>query len=168
LLRGGKTEEYCAHLIPETGYSGMPKDLVGDGVILVGDAAGLLNTSFFHEGVNLAMASGLMAAETVIELRREKDFSKESLSIYKRKLENSFVLKDLRKFQKFSSLVDKNPEFLEEFPSLFAELVTDYFRVEEKSKAEIEKEIIRKFKKKVGFFKFSRKLFRFAQAMGWI
>lgn len=168
LLRGGKIEEYCAHLIPETGYLGLPENLVGDGVMLIGDCAGLLNTSFFHEGINLAMASGLMAAETVIEAKREKDFSKESLSIYKKKLKNSFVLKDLEKFQKFPYLGSKHPELLKEFPNLFAELVTDYFRVGEKSKGEIEKEIIKKFKEKVGFLKFGRKMLALAQAMGWI
>lgn len=168
LLRGGKTEEYCAHLIPETGYSGLPKNLVGDGVMLIGDCAGLLNASFFHEGINLAMASGLMAAETVIEAKREKDFSKESLSIYKKKLENSFVIKDLKKFRKFPSLNDKHPEFLKEYPNFFAEMVTDYFRVDGKPKSEIEKEIIKKFKTKIGYLKFGRKLFALAQAMGWM
>ncbi len=168
LLRGGKTEEYCAHLIPETGYSGLPENLVGDGVMLIGDCAGLLNASFFHEGVNLAMASGFMAAETVIEAKRKKDFSKESLSMYKEKLKNSFVIKDLKKFRKFPSLNGKHPEFLKEYPNFFAEMVTDYFRVDGKPKAEIEKEIIKKFKTKIGFLKFGRKLFGLAQAMGWI
>jgi len=168
LLRGGKTEEYSAHLIPETGYSGLPENLVGDGVILVGDCAGLLNTSFFHEGTNLAMASGLMAAETVMEARRERGFSEKSLGIYKKKLENSFVLKDLKKFQKFSSMLYKNPELLKKFPYVLAELVTDYFSVNEKTKEEVEKEVIGKFNDKLGFCKFSRIMFGLAQAMGWI
>jgi len=167
LLRGGKTEEYCAHLIPETGYSGVTRNLAGDGLMLVGDCAGLLNPSFFHEGVNLAMASGLMAAETVIEAKRKKDFSREALSAYRRKLENSFVLKDLRKFRKFPSLVEKHPEFLKELPDLFGELVTDYFAINGKTKAEIEKEVIRKFRQKIGFVRFSQKVFALAQAMGW-
>ena len=78
------------------------------------------------------------------------------------------MLKDLKKFQKFSSMLYKNPEFLKEFPCVLAELVTDYFSVNEKTKEEVEKEVIRKFNEKLGFCKFSRIMFGLAQAMGWI
>ncbi|MDI6642406.1 MAG: FAD-dependent oxidoreductase, partial [Elusimicrobiota bacterium] len=85
LLCGGKTEEYSAHMIPEGGYYNIPR-VVFDGLLLIGDCAGLVNTSFFHEGTNLAMASGVYAAETIIEAKRKREFSYRILSSYENKL----------------------------------------------------------------------------------
>ncbi|MEW6558253.1 MAG: hypothetical protein AB1349_13065 [Elusimicrobiota bacterium] len=168
LVRGGKTEEYCAHLIPEAGYHGLPQYLVDNGVILVGDCAGLINASFFHEGSNLSMASGLMAAETVIEAKKEQDFSRKKLNLYIKKLNNSFVIKDLIKFRKFYLLGEKHPELFSEFPDYFAELVTDYFQVSETPKEEIEKIVVEKFNQKIGTGKFINKAFDLANIMNWI
>ena len=65
LLAGGETIEYSAHLIPEGGYHRMPR-LYGDGVVVVGDAAGFVNP-LNREGVNLAMLSGKLAAQAITE-----------------------------------------------------------------------------------------------------
>ncbi|MGB2942594.1 MAG: FAD-dependent monooxygenase, partial [Candidatus Macondimonas sp.] len=67
LLEGTELKEYVAHLIPEGGYNAIPK-LYGNGWMIVGDSAGLVN-SVHREGSNLAMTSGRLAGETVIELR---------------------------------------------------------------------------------------------------
>ena len=69
LLRGGQTVEYATKMIPEDSYDDL-SDLYADGVLLVGDCAGLVNPSIHHEGTNLAMASGVIAAETVLEARK--------------------------------------------------------------------------------------------------
>ncbi|UUZ96357.1 hypothetical protein LJK87_19790 [Paenibacillus sp. P25] len=55
-LQGGEPQEYLAHLIPEGGYHSMPK-VVGPGVLVVGDAAQLVN-AIHREGSNMAMTSG--------------------------------------------------------------------------------------------------------------
>lgn len=167
LIRGGETQEYLAHMIPEGGYRMLHK-LVGNGLILVGDCAGLVNTSHFHEGSNLAMASGVMAAETVIQAKGKGDFTEEILSLYVEKLKNSFVFKDLQKFEKFPKFFQRHSEIFTEYPEIFAELLTDYFSVSEVPKKQVEKEIFKKFKKKVGILKPSRTLFGLARGMDWI
>src|SRR5690606_32676157 len=58
---GGEPVEYLAHLIPEGGYNSIPR-LVGNGVVVVGDAAQMVN-AIHREGSNMAMSSGKMAAE---------------------------------------------------------------------------------------------------------
>lgn len=103
LLKDGELIEYSAHLIPEGGYKKLPK-LYSDGVLVIGDSAMLVNNVHW-EGTNLAMISGKMAAETVIEAINKKDFSANSLSLYQKKLENSFVLKDLKTYKDVMNIV---------------------------------------------------------------
>jgi len=167
LIRGGKTMEYSAHMIPEGGFNGMP-DLVFEGGMLVGDCAGLVNTSFFHEGTNLAMASGVFAAEAIIEAKGEKDFGYRALSRYEHKLRNSFVIEDLKKFREFPALGENSPEILSKYPEVFAELVTEYFEVNGKSKKSIEKELVKKFIGSFGTVKPFRDLKNLVKAMGWL
>ena len=73
-IQGAEPQEYLAHLIPEGGYHSMPK-VVGDGVLVVGDAAQLVN-AIHREGSNMAMTSGRLAAETIVEAKERGDFSK--------------------------------------------------------------------------------------------
>lgn len=110
LIEGGETREYLAHLIPEGGYYALPR-LYDHGLLVCGDAAMLVN-SLHREGSNLAMTSGRLAAETVLAARARKDYSRESLSLYRRKLEESFVLQDLKHYRRL-------PRFLEQTPALF-------------------------------------------------
>lgn len=97
LIEGGVLKEYSAHLIPEGGYKKIPK-LCDNGVLVVGDAAMLVN-NLHWEGTNLAMISGKLAAETVIIALETEDFSKKSLSRYEDKLKQSFVLKDMKTYK---------------------------------------------------------------------
>ena len=105
LIAGGPTVEYTAHLIPDGGYNAIPK-LVHDGILIVGDAAGLVNGT---HGINLAMFSGKFAAEAVIEAKRKKDFSAASLSLYQKLLDQSFVLQDLRKYRNVPAFYSSHP-----------------------------------------------------------
>jgi electron transfer flavoprotein-quinone oxidoreductase len=58
LLKGAVPLEYSSHLIPEGGIKGMSR-LYTDGMLVVGDAAGLCYTNGLNlEGINLAMTSG--------------------------------------------------------------------------------------------------------------
>ncbi|RJP77633.1 MAG: FAD-dependent oxidoreductase [Candidatus Zixiibacteriota bacterium] len=164
LVRGGETLEYAAHMIPEGGFTHLPR-MVMDGLILTGDAAGLVNASHYHEGSNLAMASGLYAAETVVEAKRRGDFSAATLSQYANKLEHSFVLQDLRKFQRVSAYFNENPHTLRDYPDVMVRLLSDYFTVSEKPKAEIEKEVIRKFRSEIGVLNLVKDVFKIGRAM---
>lgn len=96
-IKDGETIEYSAHLIPEGGYKNMPK-LTTAGAILVGDAAGFVNGVHF-EGTNFALISGKIAGETALHALNNTNYSEESLSIYTKKLEKSFVLQDLNSYK---------------------------------------------------------------------
>ena len=108
-LEGGETLEYGAHLIPETGYDRMPK-LTADGIMVAGDAAGMVD-ALHREGTNLAMTAGKMAGETALEAHRQNDFSGEFLKRYRRSLEDSFVLKDLKQYRRMTDFLDSTPPF---------------------------------------------------------
>ncbi len=153
LLRGGETIEYAAHMIPETGYDDMP-EFVYDGLLVVGDSAGLLNLHpLYHEGSNLAMASGVFAAEAIIEARAKKDFSKRTLSSYKKKLNESFVMKDLKNFRNLSNFAKNCPHFFKEYPDLIIDVLKNFFRVDEIPKAQIKRDIIKKLYKNVSIIR---------------
>lgn len=152
LIKGGTVVEYSGHLIPEDNYNNLPQ-LFTDGLILAGDAAGLANNSFYHEITNLATASGLYAAETVIEANKKKDFSKEALSLYADKLNNSFVLKDMKQFRNFVGFLHRNNQFLAAYPQVFCDSLADYFTVTEEPKSEIKKRVIKQAMKKINIFK---------------
>ena len=83
LIKGGELLEYSAHLIPEGGFNSIPK-LYGDGVMVVGDAAMLVDNVHW-EGTNIAMMSGMLAAQTAIEALEKNDFSAKLLSLYEKK-----------------------------------------------------------------------------------
>ncbi len=148
LIKGGTTIEYSAHMIPEYGYDHRP-GLYTAGFLVTGDAAGLVNSSHHQEGTNLAMASGVFAAETVIEAVKRNDFSRATMALYEQKLENSFVLKDLKKYRHMSHFFNTNPHFLRDYPELAAELLGDYFEVSDRPKAEVESEVYRKLRRRV-------------------
>ncbi len=159
-IRGGEPKEYLAHMIPEEGFNRVP-ELVTDGMLLVGDAAHLVNSSFYHEGTNLAMASGVLAAETIIEAKAKNDFSKAGLSSYQTKMAESFVLKDLKKYRGVPEFAHANPKFFRDYPDLMTELVRDYFTVSENPKEDIWRQILAKRRKHVSLLSAGLDLWKF-------
>ncbi len=113
LIKDGKPKEYLAHWLPEGGYDTVPQ-LCGDGFLIAGDSAMLFN-ALHREGSNLAMTSGRLAAEAILEAMEKNDFSSRGLQGYAKRLDESYVLRDLKKYRKF-------PSFLETHKELFAGL----------------------------------------------
>ncbi|MDZ7374801.1 MAG: FAD-dependent oxidoreductase [candidate division KSB1 bacterium] len=155
LIRGGETVEYMSHMIPEAGFRHLPQ-LVTDGLILVGDAAGLVNTSLFHEGTNLAMASGRAAGEAVIEAKEKGDFSRQALSSYLGRLRSSFVFRDLRRYQNAVRYLMDHPQLLREYPGVFADLLARYFEVSGRPKEEVRSELMAEIRRRIGLLKLLR------------
>jgi electron transfer flavoprotein-quinone oxidoreductase len=122
LIEGGELEEYSGHLIPEGGYRSVPK-LYADGLMLVGDAAMLVNNVHW-EGTNLAMVSGKLAAEAAIEALEKSDFSANTLSLYKKKLDESFVMKDLKAYKDVAHFAEKNSHIMMGF---YPEKINEFF-----------------------------------------
>lgn len=146
LLAGGEPREYLAHMIPEGGFKALPK-LFNDGVLIAGDAAMMVN-GFHREGSNLAMTSGKLAAETVLEALGSGDFSSRSLSAYEAKLNQSFILKDLRKYRNLPGFISKTPQFFSIYPKIMNEVATEFLTVDSIPKKEKQWKIWRQIIKK--------------------
>jgi electron-transferring-flavoprotein dehydrogenase len=94
-LEGGKVVGYGAKVLPEGGLHSIPT-LVTDGALIVGDAAGLLD-SVRLKGVHGAVQSGIAAGDALFECARGGDWSVERLRRYPARLAETQVWKDLRK-----------------------------------------------------------------------
>jgi electron transfer flavoprotein-quinone oxidoreductase len=128
LISGGSTVEYSAHVIPEGGFKALG-NLYGNGILVAGDAAGLaLNIGFTVRGMEFALASGHFAAQTVMKAKEAGNYDASTLSMYKRLLEDSFVLKDLRSFQETPAVVG-NPRFFSHYPELIGAIMKDVYSV---------------------------------------
>lgn len=99
MLEGGKLIAYGAKTIPEGGLFSMPK-LYADGVLIVGDSAGFLNSARL-KGIHLAMKSGMLAAETIFESLLVENYSSEQLSSYYDKFKNSWAYEELHQSRNF-------------------------------------------------------------------
>jgi len=125
-LQDGDPAEYSAHLIPSAGLTMMP-EIYTDGFLVAGDAAALcLVTGLNLEGANFALASGVAAAETVIQAKKQNDFSKQTLSSYQQRLKQSFVLKDLKTFKKTPQFLE-NPRIYSQYPAMACDLAEKIF-----------------------------------------
>ena len=92
-LEGGEMLEWGAKTIPEGGYYSVPERRHGEGVLICGDAAGLVDVPSL-KGIHYAMQSGIYAAHAIFaELKGEGD----GLAGFTRVLDGSWVMKDLRR-----------------------------------------------------------------------
>ena len=134
LIEGAKPLEYSAHLIPEGGYRSMPP-LAKDGFLVAGDAAQMINPAY-REGSNLAMTSGRLAGETVVEAKRKGDFSEATLSAYVERLRASYVMPDLEDMKDLEDSIERSEDFLGFYPRLACDLAHLRFAVDGRPKRE--------------------------------
>lgn len=129
LIAGGELLEYSAHMVPEGGLAMVP-ELVNDGVMIVGDAAGFcLNLGYTIRGMDLAIASAEAAAKTAIAAKERQDFSANSLMEYKRSLEQGCVMHELQHFRKIPALME-NPRLFTQYPRMVADIMSEIFTVD--------------------------------------
>lgn len=128
LIKGGVPLEYAAHLIPEGGIGAVPQVYTG-GMMLAGDAAGLCYTNGINlEGINMAMTSGVLAAETAMKAIEIGDYSARTLSLYKKKLDESFIIKDMKTFQGAVGMMHMERLF-QTYPEVLAAVLEQLYRV---------------------------------------
>lgn len=148
LIAGGKLVEYAAHVVPEAGINMQP-ELVGDGVLIAGDAAGMcMNLGFTIRGMDLAVAAGEAAAKTVLSAMQHGDFSRQGLAAYRQHLENG-PLRDMRMYQRLPAFLD-NPRMFTRYPEMAVGIARDLFTVDGSAPVPMRKKILR-HAKKVGF-----------------
>jgi electron-transferring-flavoprotein dehydrogenase len=91
ILEGGKRVGWGAKTIPSGGYWSMPKRLSTPGMVICGDAAGMVNVPTL-KGIHYAMHSGMYAAEAIVESLKEESVNFEG---YERRVKDSLIEKDL-------------------------------------------------------------------------
>jgi electron transfer flavoprotein-quinone oxidoreductase len=160
LIEGGKPIEYTAHWLAEGGYYTVPQ-VFGDGYLIAGDSAMLFN-ALHREGSNLAMASGRMAAETIIEAFKKNDTSKQSLSAYAGRLNESFIMKDMKKYRNFPGFLYHTHQLFNELPQIAQTAAREMLTVNSIDKKQKQKEIMAAVKQKIGLMNLARIAWR-----GW-
>ncbi len=129
LLEGGEVIEYSAHLVPEEGIHMVPK-LYGDGVLVTGDAAGFcINLGFTVRGMDFAIESGRLAAETVIRANTYGNFSAAALSYYEQLINDSFIKRDLDSAKGFPTLLTRR-EMFTNLPEMVDDIAAKLFTVD--------------------------------------
>lgn len=140
LIKDGEVIEYSAHLIPEGGYNKIPT-LAGAGVMVVGDAAMLVNNMHW-EGTNLAMISGKLAGETAVIALSKGDYSEELLSRYQENLKETFVLKDLHTYRNLMDVMHGKKEI---FMDVYFRKINAFFEMFTSVNGVPKRELYRKF-----------------------
>ena len=130
LVRGAERLEYGAHLVPEAGHAMRPR-LVGDGIMLVGDAAGLVLTAgVIYEGVHYAMHSGVLAADVAHEALARGEVSAKALAAYPKLLGASYVGRNLKLFRHVPKLL-AGARVYQFYPEALGRVAEDFFRADE-------------------------------------
>jgi electron transfer flavoprotein-quinone oxidoreductase len=137
LVRGGRMLEYSAHAIPEGGPDSMP-ELVHDGAVIVGDAAGLVLNSGIHlEGTNMAVESGYHAGRAVADALAQGRTDEAALASYETELQNSYVVENLEHYGWFMDTAAEEKDFLfDDLPRALGQAGDAYFKMDNTPKDE--------------------------------
>lgn len=139
IIAGGEPREYLAHMIPEGGFKAVPK-VYGDGVLVAGDAAMMVN-GFHREGSNLAITAGKLAAATVVDAKRVNNYSTRALGRYRQLLDESFVMMDLKKYQNLPEHIATHPDFFSTYPDMLNEAAGEFLTIDGIPKKEKQRRI---------------------------
>jgi electron-transferring-flavoprotein dehydrogenase len=93
-LEGGQLLEWGAKTIPEGGFHALPERRYGQGLLIVGDAAGFVDVPSL-KGIHYAMQSGIFAARAAFEALSAGGAEAGALAPYDRLVDASFIRHDL-------------------------------------------------------------------------
>ena len=93
-LEGGQLLEWGAKTIPEGGFYSLPERRYGDGIVIVGDAAGFVDVPSL-KGIHYAMQSGIYSARTIFEALKAGSPSAAALASYDQSVDQSYIARDL-------------------------------------------------------------------------
>ena len=128
LLKNGQLKEHSAHLVPEGGFKALPK-LGGNGYVIVGDAARMcMNLGYTIRGMDLAIESGMCAADAVNVALRDENMERVA-KLYERQIKNSWLYKDMKLYKNMPAFLASNPRIFKEYPALVNNVMRDVFTV---------------------------------------
>ncbi|MCW5953422.1 MAG: FAD-dependent oxidoreductase [Propionibacteriaceae bacterium] len=127
IIAGGTVVEHSGHMVAEAGYDAMPP-LVGEGVLLAGESALMcVNAGYTVRGMDFAIAAGQLAGRSAAAALEAGDTSAAGLAGYRRTLENSFVLQDLKTLRKFPHFMEGTPRLFNQYPELARDAMRSLF-----------------------------------------
>lgn len=128
LLKNGQLKEHSAHLVPEGGYESMPK-LGGLGYLIIGDAARMcMNLGYTIRGMDLAIQSGICAAEAINIGLRDENMDKVP-KMYEKQVKSCWLGKDLKRYRKMPKFLATHPRVFHTYPEFVNSMMRDVFTV---------------------------------------
>jgi len=109
LLEDAELVRYGAKCIPTGGLYSQPK-LYHDGALLVGDSASMCNAQNLA-GIHMAIKSGMLAADTIVEALAQQDFSTKTLGGYAERYRKSWAYDEHYQARNFAPSVQKGIAF---------------------------------------------------------
>jgi len=145
-LEDGEVVEYGCHMVAEGGLN-MIGEIDMDGMVVVGDAAGLtLNTGLTVRGMDLAVASGVAAAAGIGVALDRKDPSKVGLAGYREALFASSAGKDMKTYAKAPSFLEVERMY-KDYGELIGNVLYGVFNLDNKPREHLVKVALKAFKK---------------------
>jgi electron-transferring-flavoprotein dehydrogenase len=95
-LENGELMEWGAKTIPEGGYYSLPQRRHGDGLLILGDAAGFVEVASL-KGIHYAIKSGILAARAIFDALKRKDTTAAALAPYDEMVNKSYIVDDLKR-----------------------------------------------------------------------
>ncbi len=143
LVAGGKTVEYGAHPIPEGGLRALPPPGM-PGLLLSGDAAGfVINTGPVLRGMDLALASGVLAARSIAA-------GGDCLQNYRRALGQGFIMQQMRAHKKAPKTLAREGLY-RRLPAQLVGWAQDILRVNPEGSHPRMKSALRDLRRSLGF-----------------
>jgi electron transfer flavoprotein-quinone oxidoreductase len=125
LAQGDTVQEYQGILVPEFSYEDLP-NRYDNRVCLIGDAAGLvMNKGYTFRGLDYGIKSGMIAAEAVATCEDDGQWNQFGKR-YDRRLENSYVLKDMKQHSKLPEFL-KNERMYDAYPGIATETLRSMY-----------------------------------------
>ena len=141
LLKGATLTERSGHMVPEGGYHAMP-NLGGDGYLMTGDAASMcMNLGFTVRGMDLAIASGMYAADAFIAAKSAGK-PDSCAALYKELIARSFAGKDLKLYRNLPGVLGGTKRIFTTYPDLVNDIMGDVFKVNGEGTSPIMKKIM--------------------------
>jgi electron-transferring-flavoprotein dehydrogenase len=109
LLEDAELVRYGAKCLPSGGLYSMPK-LYTDGALIVGDSASFCNAQNLA-GIHMAMKSGMLAADTLVEALAAQEFTSKTLGGYTERFRSSWAFEEHYQARNFGPSVERGIVF---------------------------------------------------------
>ena len=165
MIRGGEVVEYSAHVVSSGDKRIMPEKLYLPGLLVCGEAANLLmNAGKAIQGMDYAMRSGILAAETIVEAKENEDFSEGSMKSYETRLSDSYVMKDINNFQDAVHLLH-DPVMTQKMPNLICDFGRNFFSIKNEPTKKARKMLSESVKKHASYWELLKVGFKGGKAL---